>query len=77
MTLLGVSVRLFKCNTPQVLLMGGMFWCHLWQLLVCLDVTIFGNLVGAFHQVAKNGNFFTCQKLPTFAMSMPLPFLAT
>ena len=31
----------------------GMFWCHLWQLLVCPEVAIFGNLMNVVTKLPK------------------------
>ena len=40
-------------NEFLVGLFGGMFWCHFWQLLVCPEVAIFGNLMNVVTKLPK------------------------
>ena len=35
------------------MVIGGMFWCHFWQLLVCPEVAIFGNLMNVVTKLPK------------------------
>ena len=57
----------------QVAKRGNVQTCHIWKLLACSGIVIFGNLVEYFHQVTKKQQHLDIPKL----LVQALPILAT